>query len=390
MPITLTLATIGTVAAGVTAAVKGAKALSSTVDLVSGKMRAAKAKSYIEYSKITTVEPPTIIDEELVNIPILPAVLHSLLTQFSIYYIQAATIHLNLGRINVVGKLDPLSPTRTKGLPTFPNVALESDDSDEKFLKFSSGIKTYDSVGLEDFKVSVGSGSSKSGKMDGLVGQSDKMFKETAQLSVGRVFDFEIHDGDKSAKIPMTVRLRTATIKKDPLVRLLALKQVPRGFFARIKGYLEGDKEFWRDVVLNKDLIREHRDALIKDSTGLYKERLESARKNKAAAITRLDPSIANFATLYVVSKDTILALASKYGVDFSRPKVREKVFSDSGAMIIAVVDYKDYETVTFYYHSIEQGRELTFTQLQREMSTPKTAELTDIINTIGLSPGRI
>lgn len=389
----ITLATIGTAAAGITAAAKGAKALSSTVDSVSGRLRAAKAKSYIEYSKVTTIEPPTVVDEELVNLPILPAILQSVLTQFTVFYIQAATIHLNLGRINIVGKLDPLNPNRSSGLPSFPNVSLESEDNTSEFLEFSNGLKSFDATGLEDFKINVSQGKNIGGKgtkTDGLIGQSDKMFKETAPLSVGRVFDFEIHDGDKSAKVPLTVRLRTATIKKDPLLKLLSLKQVPRGFFARIKGFMEGDKEFWRDVVLNRDLVKEHRDALLKDSTGLYKERLNVARKNKRAALSRLEPSIATYATLYIVSKDTILNLTSKYGVDFSRPKVREKVFADSGAMIIAVVDYKDYETVTFYYHSLENSRELTFTQLQREVTSSKGADLTDIIQTLGIQPGRI
>lgn len=376
--------------------VAGAKALSATLDVVNGKLRAAKSKSYIEYSKVTTVEPVTVIDEELINLPILPAVLQSLLTQFSVYYVQAATIHLNLGKVNIIGKLDPLSPTRSMGFPSIPNISMESqDETPARFLEFGTGIKSYEGAGLEDFKVQFNKNenakNSPSNKPDGLTGQSDKLFKETANLSVGRVFDFEVHDGDKTAKVPMTVRLRTVSIRKDPLTRLLALKQLPRGFFARVKGFMEGDKEFWRDIVLNKDLIKEHRDALMKDTTGLYKERLEVSRKNKRASLTRLDPSIATLATLYVVSKDTILALTSKYGVDFSRPAVREKVFLDSGAMIIAVVDYKDYETVTFYYHSIDHGRELTFSQLQREVTSSKGADLTDIIQTLGLmQPGRI
>lgn len=385
----LTLGTIATIAAG-------AKALSATLDVVSGKLRAAQSKSYIEYSKVTTVEPVTVIDEELINLPILPAVLQSLLTQFTVYYVQAATIHLNLGKVNISGKLDPLNPNRTSGLPAIPNISFEShDESPSRFLEFGKGIQSYKGTGLEDFKVQFNkvedSKNSPANKPDGLTGQSDKLFKETANLSIGRVFDFEIHDGDKTAKVPMTVRLRTVTIKKDPLTRLMSLKQLPRGFFARIKGFMEGDKEFWRDVVLNKDLIKEHRDALMKDTTGLYRERLEVARKNKRASLTRLDPSIATLATLYVVSKDTILSLTSKYGIDFSRPAVREKIFVDSGAMIIAVVDYKDYETVTFYYHSIDHGRELTFAQLQREVSGSKGSDLTDIIQTLGLmQPGRI
>jgi hypothetical protein len=381
------------------AAVQGAKALAPTLDVIGGKLKAAKSKSYIEYSKVTTIEPPTLIDETLSSHPILPAILNSLLTQFTLYYVQAATIHMNLGRVNIAGKLDPLSPNRSMG---FPNISLESEEKNS-FLNFGSGIRTYEGLGLEDFSADLSLGKAKlsinakpdggkeAGRTSGISTPTDKMIKDSAALSVGRVFDFEIKDGDKTAKIPLTCRLRTGIIRPDSLARLMSLKQLPSGFFARIKSFFEGDKEFWRDIVLNKDLIKEHRDALLRDTTGMYRERLSVARKNRWAAITRMEPSIATLATLYVVSKDTILSMASKYGVDFSRQAVREKVFEDSGAMIIAVVDPMDYEAVTFYYHSLEHSREFTFSQLQREMSSSRGGDVTEIIQALGLlQPGRV
>lgn len=374
-----------------------AQGLSTTLNLVSKNFDSLKSDSYIEFSKMTLVEAPTVVDATIAQLPQTPAILQSCINQFAVYYIQAATIHMNIGRVNINKILDPLNPKRDPGASFFSTLAagLESFDvlGNENYeepaeapglLSFDGGLNTLNGVshGLEDINIEM---NLKGGDGGGLSSAGRDIVKDAVNLSVGKVISLEVIQGENKASIPITIRLRTGVMQTQPLTTLLSVDQNQnRGFFTRLKKVGAGELSFWRDFVACRDLVEEHRDALLKDTTGMYAERVKTARKNKLSAVASMQPSIANLSAVYVISQETIENLAAYKRIDFSRTKVRKKIFEVTGAMIIAVVNTR-WESVTFWRHSIEEPAEFTFSQINKEFQSPKDTNLQEVMRTMGL-----
>ena len=101
----------------------------SVVGRVSDLMRSATSESLIEYTKDTRVEPVVILDQTLRQQPYITDALHSLVSIFSGYYLQAVSISTNVGSIDVTKLLDKLSTERSPVKSALGNfLSMESYD----------------------------------------------------------------------------------------------------------------------------------------------------------------------------------------------------------------------------------------------------------------------
>lgn len=333
--------------------------------------RAGKSDSLIDYTQPTRVEPIVLLDADVLFYDSTPEVMQSLLATFSGYYLQAVALSATVGKVEVMRHLDRLNPRRNPidsgaetagwllaqesykyGLPSAKTVkvamesanlsldvmplrvAMEAKKEEDKRSEFATGKDTLTTV------------------------------KELSNLSVGKLLSVEITDGQHKATIPVAVRLMASSLPSSSLTHILSIGKKDISMKARWHGWRSGRLEFWRDLVFCQDLIDAHRQNLMNDKDGIYRQILGRKRKNTLAAVLSGNPSVATASNMVVMSKETAEAVELDSNISLANFKMREQLFEPTSLMIMAVIS-KDYDRVTFYYRGIAEKTEVSVRDLK-------------------------
>lgn len=366
-------------------------------------LRVAKSNSLIEYTKPTRVEPIVLMDDRVVGLSFTNDIMQSLTSIFSGYYLQAVALSVNVGRVDVIKLLDKLNPNRSlddnlvQGMTNFGNLrtAFESIDS------YAYGLPVPgEAIGLEHFGLEADSlydaatkakkGDDKGttgGKGGNEFGDSIKLAMDASNLSVGKLLEVEISDGDKKAVFPIAVRLIVTTAPSKGIIHTLSLGSTDKSFKARWHGWRSGQLEFIRDLVLAQDLVDAHKEGLLKDTSGIYSESLKRRNKNVLSAILSGNPSVATASNIVVMADSTRKELERNIGGRLQDFRTREKVFKNTYSMLMVVVD-PEWETVTIYHRSIETPTELSAGDM-KALNKGKGPDVAEILKayTMGHSP---
>lgn len=367
-----------------------------------------KNDSLIRFTKATRVEPIALVDQRLVHQPYMPDVMQTLSSVFIGYYLQAVSLAVNVGKINVIKLLDTLNPTRDVAdaaatkivdelnksnkadllsfesyrykLPT-PGMraSMESEKDEIDILIDKTKEKLKDQM-IESTKSNIkaieDSNSDKGNKL-GFGKDTIKSASEAVNLSVGKLIEVTVGDGNASAVFPITIRLISTIVGSDILVHILGDGSRNITAKERYHAWRSGQLEFIKDLVLCQDLIDEHKATLKKDKTGIYSKILERRHNNKAASFLSGNPSIATASNLLVLSKQTVKELELATGGKFSNPQFRDKVFQNTYLMLVIVVDM-EYEHVTIFHRGIAIPSELSIRELKaaNKGTGPDVAEI--------------
>lgn len=376
------------------AALIGKAALSFLLSAVKPLMESQKADSLVNISQPARVEPITMIDQRVLPLPYTGDLLHSLVSLFAGYYLQAAALQMNIGSVNTIRLLDQLNPNRTQqSLLKLSGPGLESSHTVADSFMFALprrrakfGLESYgltpneNRTALEAFKDNMSGGAYSASASAGsatVSGSSDgegvdltlnpnqlntgkvefgrnaiQDIHQSAPLSVGKMFEVKVTDGDKTLNIPISVRLQSVPVDSSVLTHILSDGTKNITWKERWNAFRAGELEFWRDLVLASDLVDEHRKALLKDKTGAYKEILARRRGNISKAISSGAPSLATASNLMVLSSATAKEVERKVLGKLSDVATRDKIFKMSYLMILAIID-ADNEMVTFYHRGI-------------------------------------
>ncbi|MDH2154359.1 hypothetical protein [Stenotrophomonas sp. GD03657] len=363
-------------------ATAGSAALTFILTAAKSLIGSQNADSLINVAGKARVEPITMIDERLMATPYLTDVLHSLVSQFSAYYLQAVSLHMNVGSVNTLELLDQLNPNRGSAtLLKLTGPGLESSQIDPLCYTFglpqrgatlgleNYGLKPYENkAALEalPFNKDLPGGYNVSGSVqdgashDGAGAQFGKTavqdISQSAPLSVGKLLEVTLIDGEgeksKKLTIPVSVRLLATPVNSSVLAHILSEGGRNITWKERWMSFKAGELEFWRDLVLATDLVDEHRQVLLKDKSGAYKEILARRRGNATKAVMSATPSLATASNLMVISTSVARDVERKVVGKLSDPAVRAKIFKMSYLMILVVID-PDNEMVTFYHRGI-------------------------------------
>lgn len=352
--------------------------------------QAGKADSLIDVTRVTRVEPIVIVDNAVMFNDLTPEVMQSLLSTFAGFYLQAAALSITVGKINVIRHLDRLNPNRSPidsgaygvfadklgtrllaqenykfRLPRLnDNVALEAFDRYD-LLPIGNGP----AVAMEDDKPKrTGFNVEKS---------AIQTAKEAANLSVGKLLSVDITDGQHSASIPVAIRLMAASLPSQTVAHILSLGKKDTGVMARWHGWRSGRLEFWKDLVLCNDLIDEHRNALMRDKDGLYRQIVARKAKNRFAGILSGNPSVATASNMAVIAKSTADQIELETVGNLNDFRVRQKLFEPTSLMILVVIN-PDYDRATFYYRGIAEKTEVSMRDLKaaNKGSGPDVADI--------------
>lgn len=385
-----------------------------------------KADSLIRFTKSTRVEPIALVDQRISHLPFMPDIMQSLSSIFTGYYLQAVSLAVNVGRVNVIKLLDALNPTRdvsdAAAAAIVDNISsneahmlsLESyryqlpvpgqavglenfgDHLDDIHRDRRARKKAYKRLGADVLTAVKNSETGKAAVDDAkeylekskLYHGSDKSkvefgkdtiraVHEAVNLSVGKLVEVTVSDDGKSATFPIAIRLISTIVSAPILVHILGDGSRNVSAKERYHAWRSGQIEFIRDLVLCQDLIDEHRAALMKDKSGVYGQILARRAGNSTAAMLTQTPSIGTASNLVVLSKQTVKELEQQIGGRLSDAKTRDKIFKNTYIMIMVVVD-PDWEQVTFYHRGIATPTQLSIRELKtaNKSTGPDIAEI--------------
>lgn len=332
-------------------------------------------KSLPEATKLTRVEPLTIVSRDLLNTDYLKDVNQALLSLFAAYYLQAVSVLSTINDVEVIRVLDSLNP-----------------DRDETGFLFGEKASTeaHVSTSLENYKYELPTSKSVALELD----KSDKeQLNNVTNLSVGKMLDVNMqYKKDTADKeqikitVPVSVRLMVSLLPTASITHILAFKTEDTSLVERFHAWRSGRISFIKDLIFCQDLIDEYKKAIIKDETDTMEEIMRRVNNSKKFGLLTKNPSLVSASNLFVVSEVVAKEIESKLGGRLSNFKVREKAFDNTYAMIIAVVD-REWDRVTFYTRGIKSSTDLSVKEIQNS-GKGKGADIGDILKSFQMGMG--
>jgi len=339
------------------AAEAGLSVLSTAIDRL---QKVRQGDSYISYTKPARVEPITLVDADVLYSAILPDTMQTLLSVFTAYYLQAFSLSVNVGSINVVKHLDKLNPNRI-GVDEMPisntmfgKYVMESlNDS----AIYQNALPDYSMESVSDRDVvDANDKKEKPLPVSSSIKDPTKVVTDASNLAVGKLVNVEISQGDQKASIPISIRLMTNILSSDALTHILtSASRKDTGFMERWHGWRSGRLEFVRDLILCQDLIDAHKKNLVNDKTGVYNHILERRSKNVLTSLISGDPSIGSASNICILSSTSVPKIEEAFMGQITKYQVRQKMFEDTYLMILAVVD-QEWDRVTLYFRGIPES----------------------------------
>lgn len=377
--------------------------------------RAGKSESLVDYTKPARVSPLCLLDADVMFDEITPHVMQSALSLFAGYYLQAWSISMSIGKVDVMRHLDKLNPdrspidsaTHTGGLLIATEGHVEKLEVNQDYApsylmnpgNYKHGLPTPQMrYGLEAINNVITGGSTvdpdernplRANDFEATTGQDvRKELRELSNLAYGKMLAVDVTDGQHSATINVSVRLATSQIASDRLVHILSVGQdVDMGAKDRWYGFKSGRLAFIKDILLCEDRIQAHRQKLAKDTDGLYASMLERQNKNRLAAVLSGNPSVAQASAIFVLSLGTAQRVEREINGKLKDFKVRERLLKNTACMLLIVID-KEYDRATFYHKGIPDPTQVS----KREMESANKGSgpnVSDILKaySLGSSP---
>lgn len=349
--------------------------LITTLDFASklpSLIRKGRSNSLIEFTKATRVEPMVLLDEKVVNLPFMPDAMQAINSIFAGYYLQAVSLMLNVGSVDVIELLDSVNPNRTPvegGLKGLNNAYKYATESTALYGLPVPGEK----VGLEHFGIEASA-------------EPLKDVYTPGSLAAGKMIEVKVEDGVNKASFPINVRLIPVGARSSDIVQIMSLGSKDKTFMGRIHAWRSGQLEFMKDLVLCQDLISDHKKGLINDDSGMYQQSIKRKNKNFIAGLLSGNPSVATASNIVIISNHTAKELEKAVRGRLKDFKTREKIFKETYTMLLVVID-AEWEAMTVYHRSVESGSELTASDMK--MVGKKDVDIGEILKAyqLGNSP---
>lgn len=351
---------------------------------VSGSLENTRSLSTI--TKQTTVEPFCIISKDCVNLPYISDVNMTLLNLFISYYLQAVYTLVNLEDVRTRKILNATG--------TDISFSLESGAPSLESIKYSlPGLEADETLALKNASVSD--------KTEQLVSPSN--------LAVGKVVDIQFSLPGKTNKVtgeeskpttvtvPVTIKMLVNIAGNNAIESLLVRHKEDVSFSERWFSWRAGRISFWKDMVLCRDLINEGIKNSISPDNSIVSEvdsRVNASFINKltniALSIDKGDNlkatdvySFGVASNLYVITNTEASGFEYKLGGKLSNPNIREKLFKNGYAMILAVID-TDRERVKFYVQGADGYTDVSIREIKAS-SKSKGPDMLDMMKMLQL-----
>lgn len=343
-------------------------------------LRSGRSKSLITYTKSTRSEPVTVVDMRLLNHESLTDILHGATSLYCGYYLQAIAISTNIGNVNVVRLLEKVSPSRDpiEAAGLFLEGGISAESYQYKLPGPDLFIPILSMEARRDYTDEPPPAETTAQGRDSM-----NIAAASANLSVGKLFDVEINSDGQRGSIPVSVRLIVSPMDTQILRNVLTYAGKDNSMKERYYGLKSGRLKFIADGVFAKDLIREHREMMMKDTSGQYSEMVSRANKNRLAGLLSLSPSVNTAANIYVIDSTTAKEVEGILGGKLDDPKIRGRIM-DKGYMMLLYVVNSDYNTVKVYFEGISLPTELSLRDI-KQINKNGGMDVAEVLRTLQL-----
>lgn len=320
-------------------------------------------KSLPEITKLTRVEPLTILSKDCMNLDYIQDVNSSALNIFCAYYLQAVAMLTKVNDVNVVRTLDSLNPDRDS---TGFLLHEKATRDNAKFQLERNAFESISNMSLESYKHSL-----PTAQVPALEADDKNDLQSVSNLSVGKLLDVEIAynksgtDNEmQKVKLPVSVRLMVSVIPNSTITHLLTYKTEDNSVVERWHAWRGGRIDFIKDLIFCQDLIDEYKKAHINDDSGTMQEIMRRVNNSKKFGLLTKNPSLVSASNIFIMSEEVAREVEQKLGGKLSNAKVREKAFDNTYAMMLVVVD-REWDRVTFYTRGISASTDLSVKEIK-------------------------
>lgn len=406
-PILIAGAKTGAMAAGGQLASNAGKALMSTI--TSFAKSNTSVTSLADLTRPARVEPLVLVDQVLLDQPIMIPVMKLAASSFAAYYLQAVNMVLGVGRIDTLKVLDSLNPERnlmgmnalnsatsyakrlsnesiySNGLPSLEAFVQPAQDrllfSKEAFDEATAPPAPIPGQPRSD-KDKGDKPKEKEEEKKGMSGMaSDAKIFEVDNLIVGKLLNVEIKSDGQEGKLPVLIRMVPAAVPSSSLVHMFSAggrdSWAHRRFMVKT-----GQIKFWRDYVFGMDMIDEHFKALMQDKSGVFKEINNRRRANMAAAAHTGNVSLADASNIAIISSDTIKKATGQLLGKIEDAAVRRTIFDNTYLLMLIIVDER-WQRVQVWHRGLDMGTTHRFEEVERSEKA-KGPDITDMFKLIG------
>ena len=179
---------------------------------------------------------------------------------------------------------------------------------------------------------------------------------------MGQLFEVKLtnpNGNGQSTVVPIFIQMQPSIIPDEVGARFIDMNVAP-STWQRWTQMRAGELTFWRDFLLNRDMIRRQK-SLIKDkkTADAFSDFLRTvAKKDKYAAAdatdrlgSRQSANLAN--SVMIFSEDAVGQAKADSGIDLHNPTDRARYFRDTYTMIVVVIDTL-HQRVTVYFNGVD------------------------------------
>lgn len=370
--------------------------------------RAMGSDSLVEFTQTTQVSPIAIVDAALQSNPNISPILKMCNILVGSYYLMAISIMLRHDGVAIAEILDSVNPNRNVGDSIARSAGtLLSGLNDDSWAGYS--MPKYD-ADLKKMVVgntprlnalNAGLNAAENAKASPDVEAYDKeiptmsLHKDvmntlygSGNLATGTMVDVIFESRDRKVSVPVMINVAVNHLSSMGCVDLLNHVEKDVSLKQRYWEWKNGLIDTF-DFVTAVDLVDQHAEALRRDTTGLYAELRRRKKKNTFAGflaglaalkggLNNGRPnglSVATASNIFIIDSTTKAKLEQQMGGLLEDVRVRTRIFANSYAMMILVVDAA-WETVTIYIRGHAKASEYKISDIKTVSSKGSSAEM--------------
>ncbi len=356
-----------------------------------------KGGNVVAYAEAGTIIPTCLVDESCSTSEILPETLQTLQAVYAGYFLRAFAMHnINVGGASVWERLDKFSTNRTPmsslgaiartvamedfvdALPTYDELASDlpedlaeleeegkriEEQAVAMMMTIANEAQLPNQIKAGSKNAPITSGTSEKVAVDGSKSSSVSLEKTVdisapVNFALGLTVNVKIQEEDRTVVVPVNIRLNAMYMNPAPLTAILGFSSDNISFGERYRKWRLGGIDFWRDLVMCQDMIKEHEKNLRSDKTGIYLQMMNRRRQNALASALTASLSANSASNIVVLSEETAAALEVKTGGRLSDVRFRARIFDQGYGVMMAVISQRRGR-VRFYTRGIPEHTEV-------------------------------
>lgn len=319
--------------------------LLSQVNTMAQLAKDIRTDSLSEYSRATRIEPLTLIEESIQEMPhdIRNSILQTALSVYAGWYLHAVQLKASVGNVSVLSVLDQFATDR--------------DADTDIGGGWSALAKVFGVESLDDPTMPASMTSSLDGFMNyGIEAKGNDSF---SNIAIGKELNVPVTIEGKKFDIKTTVRLSIDTLSTQGLLSTLAMDTKDNTMRGRYLRWRAREISFF-DYVTCMDMIDADKKGLLNDQNGIYTEKRGRKSASLVAALISGSASVNVASSITVITKSTAKALEMEMRGELSNYRVRERMFDDTLSTMLIVVDPLS-ESIRLYSRGISDDSLYTF-----------------------------